>query len=84
MSLDTMKEKIRSREDLSHFINALKDDLQANTNEWSNSDLASFLEAMAAWVVDMDGYYKNIGKPFSEEAQWNSFGDILYAAKSYE
>ena len=30
--------------------------------EWENRDLPSYLEAIAAWVDDMDGYYRNLGE----------------------
>ncbi|MGH7970069.1 MAG: DUF7660 family protein, partial [Limisphaerales bacterium] len=43
-----------------------------------------FLEALGAWVQDMDGYYRNQGKPVPEQLDWKTFSDILMAAKMYE
>ena len=52
-----------SREDLIAVVNALRSDLEHNPEAWENSDLSSFLEALARWVEDMDGYYQNMGQP---------------------
>ena len=46
--------------------------------------LVRLLEALAAWVDDMEGYYLNIGKPITEKPDWQMFADILVAAKIYE
>ena len=48
-----------------------------NAGGWENPDLESFLDAMAAWIEDMDDRL-----PISPS--WDTFRDILLAAKSYE
>lgn len=77
-------ESVESKEDWIDFIAELKRDLEVNKGEWENSDLASFLEAMGAWVADIDGYYKNQGRQVPENVPWKMFANILYAAKYYE
>lgn len=77
-------ESVESRTDLSNFVVALLEDFNKNKNEWENSNIPSFLEAMSGWIQDMDGYYKNHDKPFSEDQSWKIFAEILYAAKKYE
>jgi hypothetical protein len=42
------------------------------------------LEALAAWVEDMDGYYLNQGKAVPEKPDWKHVADMLMAAKLYE
>ncbi len=79
-----MLENIKTRSELSEFVTALLRDLEKNKDEWENATLSSFLEAISAWVKDMDGYYKNHGKPFTENQSWKTFAEILYAAKMYE
>jgi hypothetical protein len=78
-------ENIDNRGDLAAFIRDLAEDLRRNRSQWENADLASYLEAAAAWVDDMDGYYKNVrGKPVPELPSWGIFADILAAASKYE
>lgn len=52
-------EKINSREDLASFIEDLQKDLQNNPSNWANRNLASYLEAITAWLRDMDGFLFN-------------------------
>ena len=75
---------VKSRADLAHFIHELRQDLLADPDGWQNADLASFLEAMAAWVDAMNGYYKNIGESPPEAPSWKTLADILQAARIYE
>lgn len=44
---------------------------------WENSDLPSFLDAMASWIEDM-------GDRLPTSPTWETFYDILSAAKIYE
>ncbi|HEY3465255.1 MAG TPA: hypothetical protein VGL47_08990 [Amycolatopsis sp.] len=50
---------------------------------WENTSLPRYLEALAAWLQDCDGYYANQGLPFPEGG-WEVMRDALQAAKSYE
>lgn len=77
-------EAVRSRDDLVAFIQALSNELKSHPETWENPDLSSFLNAMAAWVQDMDGYYLNQKKEFSEDQSWKTFAEILYSARIYE
>ena len=47
-------------------------------------DLPAFLEAMAAWVEDMEGYYQNRGEELPDQPRWRTLGEILLAARVYE
>jgi hypothetical protein len=55
-----------------------------NPQAWEHRDLGSFLEALAAWVEDMDGYYdsQKLGKP--KDINWQFMTDALMAARIYE
>ena len=75
---------VHTREDLAAFVAELKADFDANRGDWTNADLASFLEAMAAWVQDMDSYYQNTGQRPAELPPWRIVADILMAARMYE
>jgi hypothetical protein len=84
MTLDEQNNSIRSREDFVAFVKALNKDLHDNPSTWGNPSLGSFLEALAAWVEDMDGYYLNQKKPVPEQPEWKVVADMLLAAKIYE
>jgi hypothetical protein len=77
-------ERVETREDLSCFVTELAQDLKENKADWENQDLPSFLEAVSAWIEDMDGFYKNKGEEIPESVSWKAFANILYAAKRYE
>ena len=84
MTLAERARAVQTRDDLAAFVAELKADFDANRGNWTNVDLSSFLEAMAAWIQDMDGYYQNTGQKQSELPPWRIFADILMAARMYE
>jgi hypothetical protein len=84
MDLTDPVETINSREDLVEFIEALRHDLTESREDWENPTLDSFLEAMAAWVHAMNGYYKNLQLPVPNSPSWKTVGEMLIAAKTYE
>lgn len=76
--------KIHTRHDLASFITDLAADLRRNPDEWENVTLESFLEALARWTSDMDGYYLNRNEEVPLTPQWKTFADMLAAASVYE
>jgi hypothetical protein len=76
--------RIRSREDLVALLQTLVRELREDPEGWENRDLAAYLSAMAAWVDDMEGFYKNRGEPMPDQPSWNTLGQILLAARVYE
>ena len=84
MTLNEKNNSIHSREDFVDFVRALRADLIEDPQSWNNRSLESFLEALGAWVEDMDGYYQNQGKPIPTLPDWKLVGNILMAAKVYE
>jgi hypothetical protein len=83
-SLNEQVHAIRSRKDFIYFARALLRNLEESPDEWENVDLRSYLDALAAWVEDMDGYYQNRGESVPEQPNWMILGHILLAAKVYE
>ncbi len=75
---------VDSKERLANFVAALVRDLQENAGDWENISLDRFLGAMEAWIRGMDGYYKNTGQPILDTPTWQTFADILFAARVYE
>ncbi len=73
-----------SREEFTVFVRTLAEQFRRAPEQWENRDLSAYLEAMAAWVEDMDGYYQNRGEAVPEQPTWKTLGQILLAAKVYE
>ncbi|MGW3668755.1 DUF7660 family protein [Streptomyces sp. NPDC005141] len=55
-------EHVDSREDLAAFVRSLQRSHVDVGSSWQNPDLPSFLEALAAWIDDADGWYSNTGR----------------------
>ncbi|MFI0220628.1 DUF7660 family protein [Streptomyces lydicus] len=83
MSLTT-DDEIRSREDLAAFVRKLHQDFLQHGDAWENNTLATFLEALAAWVHDSPGFYQNFGKELPAGGDWTFIARALQAAKVYE
>lgn len=77
-------QQIQSREDFAAFVRLLLHNREVKPEDWGNRDLPTFLEALAAWVEDMDGYYQNLGQPMPEQPSWMLLGQMFLAAKVYE
>ena len=84
MDLAGRIDSIASRDDLADFVQALRDDLMTDPQSWENATLERFLEALAAWIRDMDGSFQNEGMSMPMQPSWRLVGDMLLAAKLYE
>jgi len=52
---------------------------------WSNPALHEYLEALARWLEDSDGYYLNVvGRRTPPQNGWEVVNDALRAATTYE
>ncbi|MEU0793170.1 hypothetical protein ABZ342_24110 [Amycolatopsis sp. NPDC005961] len=51
--------------------------------DWENDTLPRYLEALAGWLRDCEGYYANQGIPLPADG-WQVFRDALVAATVYE
>lgn len=76
--------KIKSKSEFICFLRDLKEDYIDNLQTWENRDIGNFLEAMASWIEDMDGFYTNQGLSVPEALDWKVFADILMGGKLYE
>ena len=83
-SIYTKINNIESKEDFVNFINLLISDYKTNVHTWENKTIEDYLEAMANWVEDMEGYFKYKNIPIPQKIEWNLFANILIAAKMYE
>ena len=84
MELHAQAEKIQTRDDLVIFMHHLVRELRTCPERWENTSLEAYLTAIAAWVQDMDGYYRNRGEQVPQHPTWKHVGEILLAARIYE
>ncbi|MBA5806706.1 hypothetical protein F9883_02240 [Morganella morganii] len=76
--------EINTRENFIQFLEFLSSNARNNMSEWENKDLPSYIESMASWVEDMEGYYLNQNLSVPENVNWTFIADILMAARVYE
>ena len=74
---------VRSRENFITFARALSESATHGNNAHMNLDVARYLDALAAWTHDMDGWFANNHEPVPEP-RWLLFATILNAALTYE
>jgi len=77
--------KVRDRRSFIKFLDLLRQDLLQHPETWENKTLPDFLEALAAYAEDIQGYYDNTDANVdAEKAAWSTFADIFKGAKVYE
>jgi hypothetical protein len=84
VELHDLADRVQSRQDLVEFIEALRRDLEKNGDAWENATLDRYLEALAAWTAEMDGYFRNQGRGAPTEPTWQLAAAMLGAARIYE
>jgi hypothetical protein len=57
--MTTSPDHVDSREDLAAFVRSLRRSNAEDGGSWENANLPSFLDALAAWMDDADGWYRN-------------------------
>ena len=69
--------KIKNKEDFIKFI-------EIYTSAISDLSVKDYLESVASWTEDMEGYYSNIGKEIPKNINWDFIATLLYAGSIYE
>lgn len=83
MSID-QSGAINTRADFIEFVHALVQELDRDPTSWENNTLSTFLESLAAWLGDADGYYAALSRTVPNQPTWELFAQSLLAARSYE
>ncbi|MEV6589407.1 DUF7660 family protein [Streptomyces acidicola] len=82
--MTTSPDRVGSREDLVSFVRSLHHSHTQEGDSWENAELDRFLEALASWIDDADGWYSNAGRELPTNGDWSFFARALRAATSYE
>ena len=76
---------INSRASFIEFIESLHADLLQNKEKWQNSTLETFLETLAQYAMDIQGYYDYAAPGINaDNPSWKVFADMLVGASIYE
>ncbi|MNK14534.1 hypothetical protein D3C87_326570 [compost metagenome] len=76
---------VKDRQSFIKFLDLLRQDLLQQPENWENKTLPDFLEALAAYTEDIQGYYDNTDANVdAEKAAWSTFADIFKGAQVYE
>ena len=57
---------VNDRQSFIEFIDLLREDLVKNPETWENKNLGDFLEALATYTQDIQGYYDNTRQKINE------------------
>jgi hypothetical protein len=76
--------QVGSHTDVVQVIERMLVDLQAHPDEWENSTLDRFLDALAGSLKGLPGLYANRGEQFPRAATWRIFAEALVSASGYE
>ncbi|WP_455431093.1 DUF7660 family protein [Streptomyces afghaniensis] len=82
--MTTSPDHVDSREDLADFVRSVRGSHAEDGSSWENADLPRFLDALAAWIDDADGWYRNTGRDLPLGGDWAFFARALHAATMYE
>lgn len=75
---------IQTRESFIEFLYFMIKDKENNSEEWKNKSITEYLEGMASWVEEMDGYYNNMKLQMPRDIDWKFIATLLYVGKIYE
>ena len=88
MNIDGPNDKtyeMNSRDELVNFIYALQGELEEHPEAWENKDLHTFLGALARFLNDAHGYYRNAKLDVDAGVpSWRLLADSLQAASVYD
>ncbi len=73
-----------SAETLAAFVKEIVRDWETEGVRWTNQTAGEFVDALGAWLTDMDGYYARVGTTAAAESPWRVMADAVGAARYYE
>ena len=76
---------IHDRQSFIRFVQELRNNFLQDGEQWENKTLDQFLEALAAYAEDIQGYYDNMTPSVNADIPgWKVFADMLMGASMYE
>lgn len=75
---------IENKHDFIELIRVLANYLNEHPIDQSDLTVTTYLQSIAAWTNDMDGYYLNRNEEPPQNPTWRTLGEIIVAALYYE
>lgn len=83
--LELTDRTVTDRKSFAAFLVLLRQNLIDHPEEWENKNLPDFLDALASYTEDIQGYYDNTQQDINaDEPSWDTFATIFQGAKVYE
>lgn len=82
--LDPDTSSVQSREELSRFLLALAERVDAGSFPNENDSSVDYVRAAGYWVRSMKGFFLNRGEEVPEDPNWEMIAMIFSAAFTYE
>ncbi|GET45553.1 DUF7660 family protein [Capnocytophaga felis] len=77
--------KVNTRQDFVKFLEMLKNNLEHAPEDWENTTLPDFLDALSRYTEDIQQYYSNTNQNIDANVpNWGIFADIFKGAMLYE
>jgi hypothetical protein len=77
--------KISDKKSFASFLESIRKEIEGSPENWENTNLKDFLEAMHRYTIDIQGYYDNTNQNIdSNIPSWQVFADIIKGATIYE
>lgn len=84
MDLNSILNKVNSKEKFMEFLTELRYDKEQKSDEWENDEITTYLEGICSWVDDMEGYFQNINMDMPNNIDWKFIAMLFYVGKIYE
>jgi hypothetical protein len=81
---DVETSHVATADDLAGVIHAMVNDLRKHKDDWANTSLDAFLDALATSVEDIEQRYAARGEAVPDQPSWRLFAELLVAASGYE
>lgn len=82
---DDEPEAVATRLDLAAFVARMADDLRDHPEQWENTTLPEFLDALSRYLIDVPGYCRNVAPHIDpDRPEWSLFACVLLGASVYE
>jgi hypothetical protein len=76
---------VNDRQSFIHFLHEFRNNYLLDREQWENKTLDQFLEALASYAEDIQGYYDNVMPSMNADIpSWRVFADMMMGASMYE
>ena len=71
-------ESIKDIEEFQSFLEAIKLDFECNREQWNNTTIDAYFEAISAWISSQGENIRD------EKINWGTIAKLMYIGKIYE